>query len=148
MKSLPRYYFKIIEGLSTIHKRLKNVYIENDDFRKIISRYDSEKTFFYCDLPYITETRKCKKLYKHEMTLDDYKDLVNLLLNIKGTGILSCYYHPVYEPLLEAGWIRKDFEICCQAVGRIKNIKGEGILQNHKRIETLLIKPCNEQSLF
>jgi DNA adenine methylase len=133
-------YFAIIKSLHEIRERLKKVYIENSDFRKIIKKYDCKDTFFFIDPPYMLETRKCK-MYPYEMTLDDHKDLVNLLLEIKGQAILSCYYHEVYAPLVEKGWQRQDYEVVCQAVGKIGKYKGENALKNHfKRVETLLIK--------
>ena len=144
----PKSYFAAVEEIPLIHRRLRNVYIENNDFRKVIRRYDSENTFFYCDPPYILETRRCVMYRDFEMSLDDHKDLVQLLLDIKGTAILSCYYHPIYDPLIEAGWIRKDFEVLCNAVGKAGKIKGKGALQNHKRVETLLIKPKKDYNLF
>jgi len=133
-------YFVIIKSLHKIRERLKKVYIENSDFREIIKKYDFEDTFFFIDPPYVLETRKCR-MYPYEMTLDDHKDLVDLLLGIKGQAILSCYYHEVYAPLIGKGWQRQDYEVVCQAVGKIGKYKGENVLKNHfKRVETLLIK--------
>jgi DNA adenine methylase len=94
--------------LLPIHKRLSSVYIEHLDFRLLIPRYDSEKTFFYLDPPYYPGTR-AKDIYRAEMTEKDYEDLFNLLLNIKGKVLLSGYYHPAFEVLEKAGWHRKDF---------------------------------------
>jgi len=135
-------YLSVIDELPLIHQRLFRVQIENDDFRKVIPRYDYEDVFFYCDPPYIPETRYQGK-YEYEMTLEDHKDLIELLLNIKGSAMLSCYYHPVYEPLIKAGCQRKDFQVVCSAVVRSKNsgLQGEGaVLENQPRTETILLK--------
>jgi DNA adenine methylase len=135
-------YFNRIKELPLIHARLQNVCIENADFRQIIERYDSEESLFYMDPPYIEEVRRSKKIYDFEMGLEDHRDLVDMLLKIKGSVILSCYYHDVYAPLIGAGWERRDYEVFCWSVGRTRGtgIKGEGALAAHKRVETVLIK--------
>jgi DNA adenine methylase len=135
-------YLSIIDELPLIHQRLFRVQIENDDFRKVIPRYDYEDAFFYCDPPYIPEMRRQGK-YEYEMTLEDHKDLIELLLSIKGSAMLSCYYHSIYEPLIKAGWQRKDFQVVCSAVVRARNsgLQGEGaVLEKQPRTETILIK--------
>lgn len=120
-------WLSAVENLPAIHQRIMRVQIENDDFRKIIPRYDTEETFFYIDPPYVPDTRKSGK-YKHEMTVEDHRDLVNLLLNVKGKVLLSGYKHEVYKPLEDAGWDRYEFETACHAVGRTRQtgILGEG----------------------
>jgi DNA adenine methylase len=132
-----------IELLPEIHARLMRVQIENDDFRKIIERYDTPDTLFYLDPPYVLETRK-QKIYKYEMTIEDHKDLVNLLINIKGKALLSGYNHPVYFPLEEAGWKRIDYETACYAAGRTRQTKvlGEGSAkQKAPRVESIWLSP-------
>jgi DNA adenine methylase len=44
-------YLSIIDELPVIHERLFRVQIENDDFRKIIPRYDYEDAFSTAILP-------------------------------------------------------------------------------------------------
>jgi DNA adenine methylase len=106
-------YLSIIEELPVIHERFLRVQIEHDDFRRVIPRYDYEDAFFYLDPPYISETRRSERVYKNEMNIADHRDLVELLLSIKGSAMLSCYYHQIYEPLIKAGWQRKDFQVVC-----------------------------------
>jgi DNA adenine methylase len=136
-------WISTIELLPEIHARLMRVQIENDDFRKIIERYDTPNTLFYLDPPYVLETRK-QKLYKYEMFIEDHKDLVNLLINIKGKAILSGYYHPVYSPLEEVGWKRIDIETACHAAGRTRasKILGKGsATQKVPRVESIWLSP-------
>lgn len=83
--------------------RLKNVYIEHDDFREIVKRYDSKDTFFYLDPPYVPETLG-SKYYACDLSTQDHQELTELLLSIKGSAMLSGYEHPVYQPLLDNGW--------------------------------------------
>jgi len=139
---LSQRYFNRIKELPLIHARLQNVCIENDDFRRIIERYDSERTLFYMDPPYIGEKRRLKKVYDFEMSLEDHRDLVDMLLGVRGMVILSCYYHDVYEPLIKAGWERRDYEVFCWSVGKTRRtgVRGEGALAGYKRVETVLMK--------
>lgn len=95
---------RIHRDLPAAVERLRTVQIENLDFRDIIPRYDSKDTLFYLDPPYIPDTRKKRRVYDYEMSLDDHRDLVNILLNIKGKAVLSGYDHVLYTPLLENGW--------------------------------------------
>lgn len=46
-------YFNKIALLKRIHRRLRNVVVEDLDFRECIKRYDSDKTFFYLDPPHL-----------------------------------------------------------------------------------------------
>lgn len=133
----------ILEMLPAICQRLMRVQIEQKDFRDIIKEYDTEDTLFYCDPPYISETRRDGR-YKHEMTAEDHQELVEILLKVKGKVVLSGYAHPIYEPLEQAGWSRNDFETCCYASGRTRetsNLPKEQL----KRIESVWISPNNKE---
>jgi len=74
----------IIKDFSKVHERLKNTIIHNENYHKIISKYDSPTTFFYLDPPY----ENSSKLLSH------YKDinleaLRNQLKEIQGKFLLS-----------------------------------------------------------
>ena len=103
-QSVSRWLGNIEENLSSAIERLKEVQIENLDVIDLIKKYDKEDTLFYLDPPYITETRKQKKSYEHEMTDEQHRELVEILLNVKGKVILSGYDHPIYDKLLDEGW--------------------------------------------
>jgi DNA adenine methylase len=133
-------WLSAVEGLPEFHARIMRVQIEHNDFRKIIPTYDTPETFFYCDPPYVPEARRLKQAYRHEMSLDDHKDLVNLLLGVRGKVMLSGYWHEVYEPLEKAGWKRIDFPTACSAVGRTRYTKilGEGSARRMQpRVESI-----------
>jgi len=104
-RSLAKSFFNRILRLYEIAARFRFVYIENDDFEKVIRRYDSVETFFYLDPPYLTEASD-KKGYRYSMSEEDHERLVNALLYIKGKALLSGYPHAIYRPLEEAGWRR------------------------------------------
>jgi DNA adenine methylase len=137
-----------IDRLAEVHERILRVQIEHDDFRKIIERYDTSRTVFYLDPPYIPETRKAG-YYAHELTPDDHRELVKILLAIEGKALLSGYAHPIYEPLVQAGWERKDFDVVCSAAGRTRNsgLKGAGhVKEEQKRVESVWVSPRSIES--
>lgn len=103
-----------IKLLKSAHKRLREIQIENLDFRDLIPRYDTLETLFYLDPPYVQGLRTSRIMYNHEMTTPDHVNLVNLLLNTKGMIILSGYETEIYNPLLESGWSQSKFDCCAR----------------------------------
>lgn len=103
-QSVSRWLGNIEENLTGAIERLKEVQIENLDVIDLIRKYDKEDTLFYLDPPYITETRKQKKSYEHEMTDEQHIKLVETLIKVKGKVILSGYDHPIYDRLMDNGW--------------------------------------------
>lgn len=143
-------YLAAIDRLSDICGRLSFVQIENLDFRKIFKNYDSPKTFFYCDPPYVSSTRKDGE-YAHELVDKDHRDEISILLEVEGKVILSGYQNDLYLPLELAGWERKDFSKACYSVGRTKatGLQGEGALQKkqYRRTESVWISPHSKKQL-
>lgn len=138
-------WLSIIDMLPDISARLLRVQIENNDFRKILTTYDTPETLFYCDPPYVSSTRRDGK-YKHEMVDADHNDLVDALLNLSGMCVLSGYSagQELYRPLEDAGWKRVDFDVTCSAVGRTRNtgLQGKGtFMAKQKRTESLWLCP-------
>jgi len=72
------------EELSEVHLRLARVTIENLPWEEFLRRYDNPQTFFYLDPPY--HGAPC---YKHNLELDDYKEMAETLAHLKGRFILS-----------------------------------------------------------
>ena len=127
--------------LLEIAQRLKEVVIENADWRRILQRYDTPNTLFYCDPPYLGETRsrwgKFRKAYRHEFTEDDHRTLSETLRSVQGMVVISGYAHPLYTELYEAhGWVGFDRPTVNQN-GRVVterlwlNPKALRALQNH-----------------
>jgi len=114
-------WLSCIENLPGIHARLQRVLFECVDWRKVLKRYDSPETVFYCDPPYVPQTRSGGE-YRFELSLDDHKELTQALLELKGRAALSGYEHDVYEPLLEAGWLLKRWDVMCH----VKCVRGVG----------------------
>jgi hypothetical protein len=85
-----------------------------------IKKYANARSLIYCDPPYVSGTRVAPKTYKHEYTDDQHRQLVEVLLDVPGSKILSGYESPIYQPLLDAGWELLTKQICCHASGKSK----------------------------
>jgi len=52
MKNQAHEFFNSIKNIETITERLRNVQIDNLDFRQCIRNWDDMDAFFYLDPPY------------------------------------------------------------------------------------------------
>jgi len=80
----PKRFFDSLENIKLIAKRLKEVHIDNLDFRKCIRNWDSQQTFFFLDSPYFG-----KHLYRYDFTLKDHLDLRRILGKVRGKWLLT-----------------------------------------------------------
>jgi DNA adenine methylase len=80
-----------VEDLPDIAMRLLRVQIENRPALEVIRLYDSPKTFFYCDPPYLHETRGDNKAYAFEMTDNEHCELAGVLNSVRGKAAISGY---------------------------------------------------------
>ena len=80
-----------VEDLPLIAQRLLRVQIENDTALRVIERYDSSETLFYCDPPYPHAARGDKASYLHEMTDAQHYELARKLHHVKGKAAISGY---------------------------------------------------------
>lgn len=80
-----------IEQLTEISQRLLRVQIENRPAADVIRLYDSAETLFYCDPPYVHETRGDSKAYCHEMTDEQHAELADVLNSVQGKVAFSNY---------------------------------------------------------
>jgi DNA adenine methylase len=71
-----------IEAMPEIGERLLRVQIENRPAIDVIRLYDSPTTLFYCDPPYVHETRGDSKAYGYEMSDDEHRDLADALNSV------------------------------------------------------------------
>ena len=92
-----------VEGLSEIVQRLLRVQIENSPAIDVIKRYDSKETLFYCDPPYIHDSRNDSKAYAFEMTDEAHRELAGVLHQIEGKVAVSGYHCDLMNELYE-GW--------------------------------------------
>lgn len=99
-------WLSAIEGLPEVHTRLKRVEVRNMDALEFIRKYDDHEAVFYCDPPYLAETRSTGGGdYKHEMTAKQHEELLQTLAAIKGRFLLSGYPSEMYHDAAELyGW--------------------------------------------
>lgn len=91
-----------IEDLAYIAERLLRVQIENRPAIDVIRLYDSKDTLFYCDPPYVHDTRGDTKSYGYEMTNEEHCQLANILTSVKGRVAISNYQCDLMEELYPA----------------------------------------------
>ncbi|MGU9539629.1 DNA adenine methylase [Clostridium tepidum] len=94
----PQIFYKNV--LNDLKERLRNTYVENLSFEKIIDKYDREYTFFFCDPPYFETTG-----YGNEFGEKEHLILRDKLKSLKGKFLLTINDH---EKVRE--WY-KDFNI-------------------------------------
>jgi len=85
---------------------LQEVIVDNLDFREAIEKYDADDTLFYLDPPYPAETRLSQESYQYEMRDSEHRLLIDILLRMNGTAIISSYRNGIYDRLLRHGWGR------------------------------------------
>lgn len=99
-----------VERLHAIHRRLKNVQIEADDWSAVMRRYDRPRTLFYLDPPYAADTRVGGG-YRHELDADGHRRLLDTLLATRSMVVLSGYRCDAHAPLEGNGWHRVDYDV-------------------------------------
>lgn len=57
----------------------------------MITLYDSKETLFYCDPPYIHDTRGDSNAYSNEMTDEQHEALARVLNSVEGKVAISNY---------------------------------------------------------
>ena len=117
-------------------ERLKGIQIENDDALAVLKRYDTPKTLFYVDPPYLHSTRMkdaLRKGYKYEMDDEQHVQLASVLHTLKGMVMLSGHPSPLYKELYP-GW--RCFEFGHYTINR-----------NRKTNEGLGLSPNSNQEM-
>lgn len=96
-----------VEDLPEIALRLLRVQIENRPASEVIRLYDSPTTLFYCDPPYIHESRQDNNAYAYEMTDQEHLQLAELLNSIVGMVAISGYDCDLMNSLYpESRWFK------------------------------------------
>jgi DNA adenine methylase len=96
-----------VQSLPEIAERLLRVQIENRPALEVIELYDDKGTLFYCDPPYVHDSRGDNKAYGYEMTNAEHEALAKRLNRIKGKAAVSGYRCALYDELFD-GWRRID----------------------------------------
>jgi DNA adenine methylase len=74
----------IAKQFKEVHERLARVQVECLPYQSVIEKYDTPKTFFFCDPPYYK-----KPIYKFNFSHEDYVQLEKQLSSIKGKFLLT-----------------------------------------------------------
>ncbi|MGL6187077.1 MAG: DNA adenine methylase [Clostridium chrysemydis] len=86
-KPAPHIFYK--NELAEVRERMRNTFVENLSFEKIIDKYDRKESFFFCDPPYFETTGYCT-----EFSEEDHILLRDKLKNIKGKFLLTINDNP------------------------------------------------------
>lgn len=133
-----------VEQLDFIAERLLRVQIENRPALDVIDLYDNKESLFYCDPPYIHETRGDTKSYGFEMNDYDHKKLAETLNSIEGFAAVSNYECALMDELYPPGKWTKIYSPE-KVIHSTKDIRQEILWVNYN-IEELKTK--NDYSLF
>src|SRR5262249_41861795 len=117
----------LTRDLDAIVARLAGVRLVRGPAVDLIEEYDGPQTLFYCDPPYLPTTRTAPDAYRHEMTVEDHEELLEVLLGGRGAVYLSGYASPLYDEAL-AGWEWVDWDM--------PNHSGQG-KRKQRRVERL-----------
>ena len=92
--------------LGLVAKRLQDVVVENMTAIDVISKYDDKDTLFYCDPPYVMQSRTHKGGY-FDLDMDDkgHRDLADALHSAKALVAISGYASALYDELYK-DWYR------------------------------------------
>lgn len=126
----------------------KITFCESSDFEDVIKKYDSPKTYFYCDPPYF----KTEKYYaNHDFGISTHQRLAETLKSIKGKFSLSYYYFEKLDewfPKNEYIWESKEFSKAAMAKSGKSQTKGiELLIMNYQKNSTVkMIEVEQEQS--
>lgn len=117
-----------VEGLGEIASRLIRVQIENRPALDIIKLYDSPKTLFYCDPPYMHDTRGDSAAYGYEMVDSEHIELSLALRHCMGKVAISGYRNDIMDHLYKA-WRR--FDAPAKQAHSIKKLRFECLWMNY-----------------
>jgi DNA adenine methylase len=125
-------WLSAVDGLPAVHRRLRTVVVENMPAVDLIRRDDARHTLFYCDPPYLHETRTARRAYgSFEMTRDQHRELLDVVRRCRGKVMLSGYPSRLYDEAL-SGWSRHAFDVPNQASGaKVKGRETEVLWCNY-----------------
>lgn len=126
-------YLSAIEGLPEVHERLQKVVILSGDACDVIRQQDGPHTLYYCDPPYMHETRTARTAYAFEMRVEQHVQLLKTLAGVQGKFLLSGYRCSLYDKYAhDYGWRREDRMIDNKASScKSKEIKCECLWMNY-----------------
>ncbi len=94
---------------------LPGVVIINGDARSYLEHYQFQgDEFVYCDPPYLLETRRRGKMYRHEYTEQHHLDLLRVIKKLPCRIMISGYPHAIYDDNL-SGWEKREYTVMTRA---------------------------------
>jgi DNA adenine methylase len=108
--SMPAVWDALPERVWAVVGRLKEVHIEDRDFREILPMYRRAEALIYADPPYVRSTIGSDRHYAYDMNDQDHNELLDLLDEHPGPVLLSGYRSELYDARL-AHWTRLDTEV-------------------------------------
>ena len=104
---LPSRWRETVENLPAVAARMAEVVLENRPALEILNVYDRPGALFYCDPPYVADTRRSGVYHGLEMSDEDHAALAEALNRLKGHAVISGYRCALYDELYK-GWRRID----------------------------------------
>ena len=95
----------------------------------------------YCDPPYLKSRRVKQKLYKHEMTEEQHKQLLTALTALRCPAAISGYSSDLYDEML-SGWQRDDHDV----ITRGGTMRTECFWRNPAAMDPASLGPVMEYS--
>jgi DNA adenine methylase len=111
VKGYSNQYF--INHLKDYKEKLKDTILLNEDYKKVIKKYDNEKAFIFLDPPYEKSDKR-----SYENPIIDYEEMAKILKNIKGKFLLTLNDSPYIRQVF------KDFNI------RGLTVRSQGLRDN------------------
>lgn len=127
-----------IDKLPAVAQRVEGLMIHHGKAVRIVKKYDKPGVLIYLDPPYLvtdvdgTKVRESGDVYDHEMTLEEHRELLEVLVGLKHARVLlSGYPSKLYDSYL-TGWRKTVFRIDNKASKKAaKDIKDEVVWSNY-----------------
>jgi DNA adenine methylase len=82
-----------LDRFMEIHRRMKNVQVENQDFRMLIKDFDSPDVVWYMDPPYFD----CYPTYEKDLTKEEHTEFLERIFHMQGFVAVSGYPNWLYD---------------------------------------------------
>jgi DNA adenine methylase len=117
-----------VDGLPEVAARLLRVQIENRPAVDLIRLNDGPRTLFYCDPPYVHESRGDSRAYGHELSDAQHLALAAALHAARGRVAISGYRCPLMDRLY-GDWNRYDAPV--KQTASVKEARQESLWANY-----------------
>lgn len=95
--------------------------VKGDAVEVLMSLDLTVQDLVYMDPPYVTETRRQPKIYRHEYSEADHQRLLSCARSLPSMVLISGYRCPMYDRVLY-DWQRHDFLSATQAGRRLESV--------------------------